>query len=149
MNGTKKSVSVMDYSRRDLSMILAVLAAGTASAQKKVLPSTAWRYEDLPVRTNGANKQRAVFNGATHTGFGIELHETELAPGEMPHPAHHHVHEEMIIIREGAMAVTISGKTSELGPGSVALVASNEEHGWRNVGKTRARYMVMALGRES
>ena len=139
----------MRYSRRDLNLLLTALAAGTASAQKKVLPSTTWRYEDLPVRSNGSNQQRAVFQGTTHTGFGIELHETELAPGEMPHPAHHHVHEEMIVIREGTMAVTISGKTSELGPGSVAFVASNEEHGWRNVGKTRARYMVMALGRET
>ena len=139
----------MNYSRRDLSVLLAALAAGTASGQKKVLPSTTWRYDDLPVRDNGANRQRAIFNGATHSGFGIELHETELAPGEMPHPPHHHVHEEMIIIREGTMAVTISGKTTELGPGSVALVASGEEHGWRNVGKTRARYMVMALGREA
>ena len=138
----------MEFSRRDLTVVLAALAAPSASGQKNVLPSTTWRYEDLPVRTNGANRQRAVFNGATHGGFGIELHETELAPGEMPHPPHHHVHEEMIIIREGTMAVTISGKTTELGPGSVAYVASGEEHGWRNVGKTRSRYMVMALGRE-
>ena len=129
-------------------MILAALAAGPASAQKHILPSTTWRYDDLQVRNNGANRQRAIFTGETHGGFAIELHETELAPGEMPHPAHHHVHEEMIIIREGTMAVTISGKTSELGPGSVAFVASNEEHGWKNVGKTRSRYMVMALGRQ-
>ena len=73
----------------------------------------------------------------------------ELAPGEMPHAPHHHAHEEMIIIREGTLAVTILGKTAELGPGSVAYVASGEEHGWRNVGNTRARYMVMALGRDA
>jgi quercetin dioxygenase-like cupin family protein len=54
----------------------------------------------------------------------------------------------MIVIREGMMEVTIAGKVSQLGPGSVAWVASNEHHGWRNVGTTRARYMVMALGRE-
>ena len=54
----------------------------------------------------------------------------------------------MIIIREGEMEVTISGKSTRLGPGSVAWVASNEQHGWINVGTTRARYMVMALGRE-
>ena len=139
----------MNYSRRHLSMILAALAGGEARAQKNVMPSKTWRYEDLPVKQNASNRQRAVFKGETHKGFPIELHETELAPGEMPHPPHHHAHEEMIIIREGTLAVTISGKTSELGPGSVTYVASNEEHGWRNIGKTRAKYMVMALGRES
>jgi quercetin dioxygenase-like cupin family protein len=138
----------MSYSRRDLTKALALLAAVKASAQNAVLPSKTYRYEDLPVKENAGNRQRAVFKGETHTGFSVELHETELAPGEAPHPPHSHVHEEMIMIREGTMEVTISGKTSRLGPGSVAWVASNEHHGWRNVGTTRARYMVMALGRE-
>ena len=76
----------------------------------------------------------------------VEMHQTELAPGDAPHPPHHHVHEEMMMVREGTIEVTISGKVSALGPGSVAYVASNEEHGWRNVGKTRAHYFVIALG---
>ena len=138
----------MNYTRRDLSKALALLAATGAQAENAALPSRTYRYEDLPVKENGANRQRAVFKGETHTGFSVELHETELAPGEAPHPPHSHVHEEMIVIREGTMEVTISGNTSRLGPGSVAWVASNEHHGWRNVGDTRARYMVMALGRE-
>jgi quercetin dioxygenase-like cupin family protein len=138
----------MNYTRRDLSKVLALLTAAQASAQKAVLPSKTYLYEDLPVKANGSNKQRAVFKGETHTGFSVELHETELAPGEMPHPPHNHVHEEMIVIREGTMEVTISGNKSKLGPGSVAWVGSGEQHGWRNVGTTRARYMVMALGRE-
>ena len=137
----------MNYTRRDLSKALALLAAAKAPAQTAVLPSKTWRYEDLPVKENGENRQRAVFNGETHTGFPLEMHETELAPGKAPHPPHSHPHEEMIVIREGTMEVTISGKTSQLGPGSVAWVASNEHHGWRNVGTTRARYTVMALGR--
>jgi quercetin dioxygenase-like cupin family protein len=33
-----------------------------------------------------------------------------------------------------------------LGPGSAAYVASNEVHGWRNVGTTRAQYFVLAIG---
>jgi hypothetical protein len=28
-------------------------------------------------------------------------------------------------------------------------VASNEEHGWKNVGETQAHYFVLALGQES
>ena len=139
----------MKYSRRDLSMLLGALAASTGRAENKVLPSKTYLYEDLPVKDNGANRQRAVFKGATHGGFPIDMHETELAPGEAPHPPHHHVHEVMILIREGTMEVTIVGNKTRLGPGSVAYIASGEEHGWRNVGTTRARYMVMALGKEA
>jgi quercetin dioxygenase-like cupin family protein len=92
---------------------------------------------------------RAVLEGATHTGVPIELHITELAPGEAPHPPHHHVHEEMILILEGTVEVTILDRRATLGPGSSAFVASNEQHGWRNVGNIPARYFVLALGRAS
>ena len=138
----------MSYTRRELSAALALFASAKLQAENPALPSHTYRYEDLPVKENGANRQRAVFKGETHTGFPVELHETELAPGQAPHPPHSHVHEEMIVIREGTMEVTISDNTSRLGPGSVAWVASGEHHGWRNVGTTRARYMVMAFGRD-
>jgi mannose-6-phosphate isomerase-like protein (cupin superfamily) len=76
------------------------------------------------------------------------MHETDLAPGAMPHPAHHHEHEEVFLMRDGTLEVTIAGHPSHLGPGSVAYVASNEEHGIRNAGPTHAQYFVIALGSE-
>lgn len=139
----------MNYSRRDLSRLLPALAAWKAAAQNQALPSRTYLYEDLKVQVNGPNRGRAILEGDTHAGVPIELHETELAPGQMPHPPHHHVHEEMILVREGTMEVTIAGKSAKLGPGSVGFVASGEEHGWRNVGTNRARYFVLALGRDS
>jgi quercetin dioxygenase-like cupin family protein len=139
----------MTVSRRDLHRLLPALAAATAAAQEKPAPSGTWRFEDLPVRENGQNRSRQVFRGKTRTMSGIEVHQTELAPGLPPHPPHHHVHEEMLLVREGTLEVTIAGKTSRLGPGSVAYVASNEEHGWRNAGATRAHYFVVTIARES
>lgn len=142
----------MDITRRDLGLILPALAAATAGAQpqsKTVLPSKAYKYEDLPVKVNGENKGRAVLNGATHGGFGVELHLTELGPGQMPHAPHHHVHEEIVMLQTGVLDVTINGKTTHLTPGSLAYVASNEEHGWKNPGTERAQYFVIALGREA
>jgi quercetin dioxygenase-like cupin family protein len=139
----------MDFSRRDLSCWLPLLVAAKGAAESPALTSQMHRYEDLKVQVNGPNRGRAILEGETHAGVAIELHETELAPGQMPHPAHHHVHEEMILVREGTMEVTIAGRSATLGPGSVGFVASGEEHGWRNVGTDRARYFVLALGRDS
>ena len=137
----------MNYSRRDLHRLLPALAlvAGRA-ADNKELPSKALRFEDLPVRSNGHT--RSVFDGETHSGFRLELHETELPAGEAPHPPHHHVHEECLMLREGTLEVMISGKKSTVGPGSVVYVASNEEHGWKNVGTTPVNYFVIALGKD-
>jgi quercetin dioxygenase-like cupin family protein len=67
----------------------------------------------------------------------------------MPHPPHHHLHEEMFLVREGTIEVTISGQSSRLAPGSVAFVGSNDEHGIHNAGPTPAEYFVVALGKDA
>ena len=89
---------------------------------------------------------RQILSGDTHTGYHIDLHETEIAAGDAPHAPHSHVHEEMLLVREGLLDVTIDGHTTPVGPGSVAYVASGQMHGWRNAGTTQARYFVVALG---
>lgn len=132
----------MTPSRRDLALLF---PAAQVPAQGQTLPSKFYRHQDLPVKTNGANKSRAILDGKTHSGFRVEMHESELGPGLAPHPPHTHMHEELMIVREGLMEITILGKTERLGPGSVAYVASNEEHGWKNVGDTRACYTVLTL----
>lgn len=133
--------------RRDLAALAALLVPAPAGAQSKQLPSKTYPFEKMPVRENGANKSRAVFAGETHSGFPVDIHLTELGPGLAPHPPHKHEHEEIVMIKDGTLEVTISGQVSKLGPGSVAYVHSNEEHGWRNVGTGRALYFVLALGR--
>lgn len=138
----------MTISRRDLNLLLPALAmAQGAAAKDEALKSKMYRFEGLPEKTNGKNKSWQVLDGNTHTGYHLDLHITELGPGQMPHPPHHHAHEEMILIETGLVEVTIAGKTERIGPGSVAIVASNEEHGWKNVGDTGARYFVLAFGR--
>jgi len=142
----------MTYSRRDLSVLLSGLAAGTLSraGEGNTLPSRCYIFDQLTVKTNAQtqNQTRSVFDGQTHAGCGLEVHITTLAPGQMPHPPHHHVHDEMVLLQSGKLQVTIEGHATEIGPGSVAYVRSNEQHGWKNVGDGPAQYFVVAIGRE-
>ena len=117
-----------------------------ARAAQDALPTTVLSYDRLQVRTSSTSETRQMITGATHAGYRIDLHETSVAAGQMPHAAHHHVHEEMLLIREGTLDVTVKGRTERLGPGSVVYIASNEEHGWKNAGSTPAKYFVLALG---
>ena len=141
----------MNYSRRDLALLLPALAAVNAQAQPdgQKLPAHAYKYEDLPVKVNKTSRGRAVLKGETHSGFPIELHLTELDPGQAPHAPHRHVHEEIFMLRGGTVDLTISGKTTRLTPGSVAYVASNELHGLVNSGTDAANYFVIALGNDN
>jgi quercetin dioxygenase-like cupin family protein len=139
----------MSCTRRDLAVLLPAVAAAQTKSPKPMLPSKPYVYEDLPVKQSGENRQRAVLDGLTHTNYPIELHMTELAPGLPPHAPHRHAHEEIVMLRRGTLEITIEGKVTKVSPGSVVYVASNEMHGWKNVGADRAEYFVIALGREA
>lgn len=140
----------MKYTRRDLSLIMPALAAGMAGSASAAaaVPSQAFPFDAMKAKTSGENRQWAVLNGVTHENVPVEVHLTELPPGGAPHPPHHHGHEEMILVKDGTMEVTIAGKSTQLGPGSVAYVASNVEHGWHNAGTTRALYFIIRIGND-
>ena len=136
----------MKCSRREVCFWIPALMASPGSAGEAPIPSQAVRFEALRAESGGGNALRRILEGYTHLGYKIEMHETGLAPGAMPHPAHHHAHEEIFLIREGTLEVNIAGRAARLGPGSAAYVASNDEHGIRNAGATHAQYFVIALG---
>jgi mannose-6-phosphate isomerase-like protein (cupin superfamily) len=153
------------YSRRDLGLLLPALAAATASAQTRTqiseaapadnsleklprLGTHAYIFAELPETTNGKNKQRRLFTGKTHTGFKLESHESDIAPGEVNHPPHEHLREEMMLVRLGTMELTISGKPMRLGPGDVGYIGSGERHNAKNVGTDRAQYFIVNIGRD-
>ena len=138
----------MNYTRRDLSVLLPALLAAGAESQTAALPSQAHPLDQLPMKRHGQIEQWPVLNGMTHDGCPLEVHETNLPPGGMPHPPHNHVHEEMFLVQQGTVEVTIAGKSTRLGPGSVAFIHSGDEHGLKNIGDTRAQYFVVAIGRE-
>lgn len=142
----------MKLSRRNLAAMLPALAAAQSPAAKPMdkptLASKAYRFEDLPVKVNGQNRSRGVFNGKNHAGYPVDLHITELGPGQAPHAPHRHVHEEIVMLQTGLLDVTIEGKVTHVTAGSVVYVNSNEEHGWKNPGPERAQYFVIAIGRE-
>jgi len=141
----------VNYSRRDLRLLLPALAAASAQAQQngQILQARTYKYEDLPVKVNKTSRGRAVLRGDTHSGFPIEMHLTELDPGQAPHAPHKHVHEEIFMLPEGTIDMTIRGKTTRLTPGSVAYIASNELHGLVNSGTEAAHYFVIALGNDN
>lgn len=154
----------MKCTRRDLGLLLPslVAAAGVTALDAQqtapaadnsveklpVMRTQHFKYDELPVTTNGQNRQKRMFTAKTHTGFKIESHQSDIAPGEVNHPPHQHLREEMMLIREGVMELTIAGKPYRLGPGDVGVIGSNELHNAKNVGTTRAVYFIVNIGRD-
>jgi len=142
----------MAVTRRELCSILpavlipAILPTEAIAEQDKPMPSAMFPFDKLPIRTPNNAQIREVLKGKLATGESLEVHETTLPPGGAPHAAHHHVHSEMWLIREGIVELTVNGTSYHLGPGSVGFVHSNDEHGIKNVGTTSATYFVVAVG---
>src|SRR5262245_5598468 len=114
-SGGPKKEPVMKCSRRDLGLLipsLVALGAATLDAQSTapaaaadnsveklpVMKTQHFKYDQIPVTTNGKNLQRRMFTAKTHTGFKIESHQSDIAPGEVNHPPHQHLREEMMQI---------------------------------------------------
>jgi mannose-6-phosphate isomerase-like protein (cupin superfamily) len=114
--------------------------------QDNSLPSATYPFSELPVTSENGAEFRPILKGKLATSESLEVHETTLPPGAMPHAAHHHLHSEMWLIREGTVQLTINGTSHVMGPGSVGFVHSNDEHGIKNVGPTPATYFVVAVG---
>lgn len=150
-------INIMD--RRELIAAISAIAvlgtraeaqAGSAAPVYPVLSnSRVYRFEDLRVvpREHGQLDQ-TVLEGDLATGERLEVHETTLQPGQMPHLPHRHRHSELMLVRDGLLEFDNDGQRKTAGRGGVFFVGSNVLHGVKCVGDVAANYYVIAIGRD-
>lgn len=135
--------SVFNFSTTLTRQIAAEPAAETASPDK--LKSQVFAWDSLTAVPTRTGMRRAVFDAPTVTCARLECHVTTIGAGQSPHAAHRHPDEEMILVREGTLEVTINGQPHRLGAGDIAFFGSNDEHGLTNRGETPATYYVIRV----
>jgi quercetin dioxygenase-like cupin family protein len=156
-------MQIKDMTRREMVAALSAFAtigttlggtsvlaqAKTSAANEPVLShSQTFSFDSLPVtHTPNGGEMRHVIAGVLPTGEFIEVHETTLPAGQMPHPPHRHRNSELLFIREGQLDYINDGKPELVGPGGIVFTASNVLHGLKNVGTTPANYFVIAISR--
>lgn len=107
-------------------------------------------YEGLPKRTSeGGAVTRQMMEGQIPGASIIEIHETQLEAGKMPHAAHRHSHAELLLVRSGTIEFQSDAPPVRVTAGGMAYCAPNKLHGFRNVGDGLAEYFVVKIGNES
>jgi quercetin dioxygenase-like cupin family protein len=105
--------------------------------------SSVFDWNSIEAKPNKTGSGRKFFQAPTATLDELECHVTTLNPGEMPHAAHKHPDEELIIVKEGTVEATLEGQVRRVEQGSIIFQASNQMHSLKNIGKTPATYYVI------
>ena len=149
-------------SRREMVMMLPAMAAAQAALadqatpalqtppapqgpQTTPLPAKVYHSAEIPYKGDATKKARRFFYGPEQSGYNLEMHETVLGPGVETHPLHTHPHQEIIILVEGTVQVSMDGRTDTVEAGSVIFYEPNRPHNLRNAGTVPCRYYVVEL----
>jgi mannose-6-phosphate isomerase-like protein (cupin superfamily) len=107
------------------------------------LASAVFDWEKLTAIPTPKGSRRDVFDGPTTTVDKAHCHITTLNAGENSGEPRKHLQEEVIIIKEGIVEVSLDGKTQTVGAGSVLFFAANAVTRLRNAGTTPTTYIVV------
>lgn len=137
---------------RHLLLILFFIIAKLSVAQKTVqktpygdsLEPEVCSWNKLEAIKEDTRVRRQILEGSTTSLANFEVHASTLEPGKAPHPTHKHDNqEELMIVKEGQVKITIDGKSKILGPGSIAFAMPGDEHGIENAGTSPATYYIL------
>jgi quercetin dioxygenase-like cupin family protein len=106
------------------------------------LGSTVFKFETLATRADADGLRREVTNQPTATLDRFEAHIITLNPGRLSPDPPRQPQEELFILTEGTLKVTVNGRAQTVGAGSVGFFASNDLHRLENVGATPATCFV-------
>ncbi|MEZ5400693.1 MAG: cupin domain-containing protein [Bryobacteraceae bacterium] len=120
--------------RRDVLKLgpLAFLPAAAA----KTLPNGATGAQAAKMTKEPFGDLRIYYEGPTEILKSMTAGSLLLKAGMSPHAPHQHPEEEFMVITEGTGEISVEGKVTKVGPGSMMYCGANKPHGIVNTGKT-------------
>ncbi|REG81402.1 (S)-ureidoglycine aminohydrolase [Algoriphagus antarcticus] len=116
----------------------------SAFAQLQPVKSGIFKWDDHEVISNEDRVSRPILEGVSPHFEYLEIHATTQAVGAKPSTAHANEDiEEIIIVKEGLMKVTIEGKSSILGANGVVSLMPQQMHSLQNAGESPLTYFII------
>lgn len=124
--------------------LLLALALFPLAAPAAPVRSGAYRWAEAKIERRGAREERAVLRGTTLDLDSLDLRGVTLAGGAADSGEARPSLERFLMVREGALRVSMNGVSKVLGPGSVAVAMPGDRQVVANAGSTPASYYRLA-----
>lgn len=113
-------------------------------AQLEPIQSGVFKWDELEVISDGDRQSRSILKGSSAHLDYFSIHATTQDVGAAPSTAHANEDmEELIIVKEGTMKVTIEGESAIIGENGVFSLMPHQMHTVQNVGDHPLTYYVM------
>ena len=108
--------------------------------------SKVYKWSDAQVIKRPKGEARPILEGTTPHFKLFKVHATTVNPkSRMRDSEYTQENEELLIVKEGVLTVTVEGKTKELKPGGIALIMSGDKRSVVNTTDTPVTYYVFQL----
>lgn len=132
--------------KNSLILLFTLLMTSATAQDYQQIASKVHTWNGSALKKNGNRISRPILEGSTTDLKYFEMHATTLLPGDEPKPLHSNAgSEDMIIVKEGTVKLSVGKESKILGPGSMIHVMPGEDHGIDNLGDVPATYMVMVM----
>lgn len=125
-----------------LFIVLFMFSSGLLYAQVDTLLSALSKWQDSQGVVAGNTIKMEILAGKALDLQELTVHTETIAPEVSGHKAKHSKYEELIIVKEGNLKITINEQTKLLGPASVALIFPKDSHFLLNESKEPVTYYV-------
>jgi (S)-ureidoglycine aminohydrolase len=120
-------------------------AVQLSSASLPPVKATAYRWKDAKPVATGGHVERHILTGSTLDLDSLDIRAITLPPnGSAESDGTHDDTELFLMVKEGALWVTIGGNSQRLGEGSVAVALPGDRETILNQGTTPATYYLFA-----
>jgi (S)-ureidoglycine aminohydrolase len=129
---------------KNLILLLMCINSSLLFAQKDTIIAKVYSLKDSPTVATKVGTRTVVFNGKTGHLENMRLHYSTLQAGQASNAGHANaVNEELIIVKEGRVTITIKDKSKTISAGGVALIMPNEWQQVKNNDTSTASYYVL------
>jgi quercetin dioxygenase-like cupin family protein len=120
-------------------LFLAILSV----AAKKILNSSVFEWEKLPIKTTATGEVRNIFSSPTQTLNLFDIKAVTLNPGNSTSDyTVKNGFDELIIIKEGSAEISINSESKKLGEGSLVVASQGDKVKIRNLQNTKTTFYL-------